>query len=344
MTSPSTTEIPKKVNGLTILLGVANIGDPASYHVRFPTVESAKDYLSVFARRGYRHLDTARNYSPGAPETSEKVLGEVLKQIDVNGEVLKGVPFVVDTKLRYLPPDTHSAEKVKKSVNGSLEALKMEKVHIEYLHDIDETSDKKETCRAMEKAFTEGKFEFFGLSNATAKHIEEFRRVCEEQGLTIRPNVVQNDYSILSREWAEDGDGVIRKAREYGMSFYAFSPAGGGIFNPKVYRERSKGRIDENTKLGKSYRGQWYGDRLLRAADGVREISESNGLNGHTTALRWIVWHSALSKQHEDGIIIAASSIEQLNANLDAIESGPLPGEVLRAVEAIWEKLKTEEE
>ncbi|KAL0567718.1 hypothetical protein V5O48_014279 [Marasmius crinis-equi] len=336
----STTEIPKRVNGLSIVLGVANIGDPSGSHVRFPSVESAKEHLSVFARRGYRHLDTARNYPGGAPGSSERVLGEVFEQLDVDGEVLKGVPFIVDTKLRYAPPNTHSAEKVEKSVDGSLEALKKGKIHIEYLHGIDETSDTKETCLAMEKAFKEGKFELFGLSNASAKQIEEFWRVCEEQGLTVRPKVVQNDYSLLSREWAEDGDAVIRKARRYGMSFYAFSPAGGGIFNPKTYRERQNGRFDENTRLGKMYRGQWYTDRLLRAANRVREIGEANGLDGHTTALRWIVWHSDLSGQHGDGIIIAASSIDQLNANLNAIESGPLPGEVLEMVGAIWEELK----
>jgi len=265
-------------------------------------------------------------------------MGEVLKRIAVNGEVLNGVPFIVDTKLRYNPPNSHSSEMVEMSVKGSLEALMMSKVNIEYLHGIDETSDKRETCRAMEKAFTEDKFELFGICNASAKQLEEFMSACKDQGLVIRPNVYQGNYSVLSRECEENG--VLDKVREYGMPFYAYSPAGGGIFNTKAYRERKNGRFDSNSQAGKSWQGRWYDDRLLRAAEKIRDVGEANGLSGHSLSLRWAVWHSNLSGQHHDGIILGASSIDQLNSNLDAIESGPLPDDMLKAVKDIWKEAK----
>ncbi|KAL0567715.1 hypothetical protein V5O48_014276, partial [Marasmius crinis-equi] len=41
-------DIPKKVNDLHIVLGLANFGDPSSYFVRFSTIESAKDYLTAY--------------------------------------------------------------------------------------------------------------------------------------------------------------------------------------------------------------------------------------------------------------------------------------------------------
>ncbi|KAK1219113.1 hypothetical protein PQX77_018179 [Marasmius sp. AFHP31] len=333
--------IPKKVNGLTIILGMGNIGDPNNYMVRFPTADSAKAYLSAYAKRGYRQLDSARNYPPDAPETCEPVMGEALELINAEetkgAGVLSGVPFIVDTKLRYKPPNTHSAEMVEKSIRGSLVALRLDKVHIEYLHSIDASSDTRETCRAMDEAFCAGKFEKFGLCSATVQQLDEFFQACEQQKLTVRPTVYQGEYNLLSRGHEEE----IEKAREYGMPFYAFSPAGGGLLNSTEYRERDGGRFDINTKMGQSYHDYWYGSpHLMQAAQSLRGLSEAHSLNGHHMALRWIAWHSKLSGAHGDGIILGASSIEQLNSNLDAIESGPLPKEVSEAIENIWSAFK----
>ncbi|KAL0577685.1 hypothetical protein V5O48_004289 [Marasmius crinis-equi] len=343
--STTSTRIPKTVNGLAIILGMGNIGDPNNYMVRFPTVESAKAYLSAYAKRGYRQLDGARNYPPGAPETCEPVMGEVLELINAEEKegagVLDGIPFIVDTKLRYKPPNTHSAELVAKSIRDSLEALRLDKVHIEYLHSIDNTSDTRETCRAMDEAFRAGKFEKFGLCNASVAQLDDFYKACEDQNLIVRPTVYQGDYNILSRSCE---DGILEKARQYRMPFYAFSPAGGGLLNSKDYRERQGGRFDINTKMGQSYHETWYASSpLTRAAESLRDLSQTHDINGHHLALRWIIWHSNLSGLYGDGIILGSSSIEQLNSNLDAIESGPLPEEAAREIEGIWATLKREE-
>ncbi|KAG7098320.1 hypothetical protein E1B28_000281 [Marasmius oreades] len=345
MANNSQSSIPKRVNGLTILLGMGNIGDPSNSLVRFPTPESAKAFLSAFAERGYRRLDSARNYPPGSPETAEPVIGEVLKLISIEQQqegsegVLKGIPFVIDSKLRYSPPNTHREEMIKKSLADTFRDLRVDKVHIEYLHSIDETSDTRETCRAMDEAYKAEKFEQFGLCNASISQLDRFYNACEEQGLTIRPTAYQGDYNVLSRECEEDG--ILERVRSYGMSFYAFSPAGGGLLNPRDYRERVGGRFDENTKMGQGYHSFWYtSPSLVNAAQALRDLSEKHNIDGHHMALRWIVWHSQLSGEHNDGIIMGASSIEQLNANLDAIESGPLPSDVVRAIEDVYEKVR----
>ncbi|KAK7036511.1 hypothetical protein VNI00_011708 [Paramarasmius palmivorus] len=234
--------LPKTVNGLKIILGMGSIGDPASSLARFTTVDTTKEYLAAFARRGYRDLDTARNYPPGAPETCEPLMGETLQVLPKDGDVLQGVPFIIDTKLRFNPPNTHSKEMVEKSIDGSLKALQMDKLHIEYLHAYDDTSPIPETCQAMAKAYKDGKFELFGISNAAPDVLEQFFDTCESEGLGVKPNVYQGDYSVLMRGLEDKLFGVARK---HGMSFYAYSPAGGGIFNAKSYRERDGGRFDQ---------------------------------------------------------------------------------------------------
>jgi aflatoxin B1 aldehyde reductase len=55
------------------------------------------------------------------------------------------------------------------------------------------------------------------------------------------------------------------------------------------------------------------------------------------TALRWVVNHSALNvKDGTDGVIIGVSSLEQLDENLADCEKGPLPQEVLDALDKAW--------
>lgn len=55
------------------------------------------------------------------------------------------------------------------------------------------------------------------------------------------------------------------------------------------------------------------------------------------TALRWVVNHSALNiKDGNDGVIIGVSSLAQLDGNLKDCEKGPLPEEVLEALDKAW--------
>ncbi len=50
-------------------------------------------------------------------------------------------------------------------------------------------------------------------------------------------------------------------------------------------------------------------------------------------ALRWLVHHSQLNAERNDGIIIGASSLEHLRYNLTALTGGPLPTDVLTAID-----------
>lgn len=56
-------------------------------------------------------------------------------------------------------------------------------------------------------------------------------------------------------------------------------------------------------------------------------------------ALRWTMHHGILSHDHGDSVIIGASSAAQLESNLDMIEQGPLPDDVVSALEALYQEL-----
>jgi aflatoxin B1 aldehyde reductase len=63
-------------------------------------------------------------------------------------------------------------------------------------------------------------------------------------------------------------------------------------------------------------------------------------LSGHAVALRWIMYHSSLSGELGDKIIIGASNLEQLKQNLEFFEQGSLSEKLLKAVNEVWEMAK----
>jgi aflatoxin B1 aldehyde reductase len=74
-----------------------------------------------------------------------------------------------------------------------------------------------------------------------------------------------------------------------------------------------------------------------------RAIEKHAGLTMIETALRWTVHHSQLRiKGGNDGILIGISSYEQLDSNLDNLEKGPLPEDVVKALDEAWRICKAD--
>jgi aflatoxin B1 aldehyde reductase len=70
------------------------------------------------------------------------------------------------------------------------------------------------------------------------------------------------------------------------------------------------------------------------------QVCEQHGLTSTEASLRWIMYHSKLGD--EDAIILGATRIDQLEGNVVACKRGPLPREVLKAAEEMWESLDTD--
>lgn len=87
---------------------------------------------------------------------------------------------------------------------------------------------------------------------------------------------------------------------------------------------------------GKFFAGIYLKPELLDAAGRVYTEAQKHGINGHEAALRWVLHHSALRGESGDGMIIGASSLEQLDANLKMCEGGPLPDDLVKVIENVW--------
>ena len=71
----------------------------------------------------------------------------------------------------------------------------------------------------------------------------------------------------------------------------------------------------------------------------AKPVADKHNLSLPEVAFRWLNHHSKL-RMGLDGILIGVSSVGQLDANIEAIQEGPLPEEVVSALDAAWMAVK----
>ncbi|KAJ0166852.1 Aflatoxin B1 aldehyde reductase member 3 [Colletotrichum tanaceti] len=314
---------------LNLILGAGNIGDTSiDSAARYDTPDQVNAFLNAFLERGHHQIDTARVYSPGAPQTSEPRLGAVAA----------GARSTIDTKVSSREPGSHTKAKILEEIDKSLEALKIKQINIMYLHMPDRATPFEEACEAMDQAHREGKIKKWGISNYRADEVQSFLDICEARGW-VKPSVYQGHYNAVVRSSERHLFPVLRK---HGLAFYAYSPSGGGFFAGNHKNPAVGGRFDKSHRIGSLFSSFYLKPAIMAATNKAVDVAAQHGIGGHAAALRWAAHHSILSAEHGDSIIVGASSVEQLKSNLDIIEQGPLPQDVVSAVEAIYAEVGDE--
>jgi len=289
-----------------------------------------KAMLEVFKKYGHTEVDTALAYSGG---TSEKYLADL---------DYKAMGFKVSTKV-YPGSWRHTSEDLEKSfVQKSLKSLKTDKVDIFYLHAPDRKTPWEVTFKATDDLYKQGKFERLGISNFMSWEVAEVIAICDKHGW-VKPTVYQGIYNAVHRAIEPE---LIPCLRKYGIAFYEYNPLGGGFFTGKyrsmhaVPEEGSRFDISKGTNQAKNYRARYWNEEYFKALDIIETAAAKHKLTLGETALRWVNHHSVMKKEYGDAIIIGASSVKHLEENLADLEKGPLPHDVLHAVDQAWELVK----
>lgn len=79
---------------------------------------------------------------------------------------------------------------------------------------------------------------------------------------------------------------------------------------------------------------------FFQALDILKPVAEKYDLTMAECAMRWLGHHSMLKKEPGDAVIIGASSLKHTEENLQDLEKGPLPDEVVQALDAGWAATK----
>ncbi|KAI0522055.1 Aldo/keto reductase [Xylaria bambusicola] len=305
-----------------IALGTHTVGDKtvAPGIVHWDEQKDVQALLDTFYNRGHRYIDTGSNY----PHSEERL-----------GKAGAANRFTILTKVRDGIPGSHTSAKIEASIKQSLEELKTPSVDTMMLHVPDRETPFEVAAKAMNDAFRKGQFKHFGLSNYAATEVQRFLDICEENGY-VKPTVYEGHYNAIYRSGEKELFPLLRK---HNITFYGFSPAAGGLFSGRNASTNSK-RWDKDNQIGKNYTG-FYGHPLIQACVApILAAAEKHGISGHAAALRWTAFHSTLDGVYGDGIIFTASSIEQLNQTLDAIDAGPLPADLADTFSKLYSSIE----
>jgi L-glyceraldehyde 3-phosphate reductase len=272
--------------------------------------------------RGVTHFDLANNYGPPYGRAEEN-LGRYLRD-DFAG--LRD-ELVISTKAGYdMWPGPYgqgggSRKYVLSSLDQSLSRMGLEYVDIFYSHRYDAETPLEETMRALDRAVRAGKALYVGISSYSAQRTREAARIARDLGTPLL--IHQPSYSMLNR-WIEKD--LLDELEEQGMGCIAFSPLAQGLLTDRY--------LDGVPADSRAARGDstipadHLSDATLGHVRRLNEIAERRGQRLAQLALQW-----ALRDPRMTSLVIGASSVQQLDANLDALDGPPLSEDELTAID-----------
>ncbi|KAL2787240.1 NADP-dependent oxidoreductase domain-containing protein [Aspergillus keveii] len=306
------------------ILGLMTFGPDESKGARITSLDEFNKCLDYFQQEGFNEIDTARIYIEGEQEAFTAQAN------------WKKRGLTLATKWYPLTPGDHKPNIIRKNLELSLLELGTNQVDIFYLHAPDRSVPFAESLEAVNELYQEGKFAQLGLSNFTAFEVAEIVTLCNERGW-IRPTIYQAMYNAITRSIETE---LIPACKRYGLDIVVYNPLAGGIFSGKIKSKDvpAQGRYSDTSTDGKMYRDRYFRDATFDALAVIEPLVQKHGLTLPETAFRWIHHHSALNIKNKgrDGIIIGVSSFAQLESNLSDVRKGPLPAEVVEALDMAW--------
>lgn len=200
----------------------------------------------------------------------------------------------------------------------------------------------EETLAGIDDLYRQGKFERFGLSNFNADEVRAVLKITKEKGF-VAPTVYQGNYNAVARKLETD---LFPLLRENNISFYAYSAIAGGFLTKSkeqlLQESGGEGRWSKKTVVGEMYHKLYNRPKVLKALDLWSETAAAAGIPKAEMAYRWTAYHSALKEHLGDAMVLGASKISQLQQTVEGLGNGPLPEEVVKKIDDIWELVKDE--
>src|SRR5687767_1682389 len=269
---------------------------------------------------GITHFDLANNYGPPYGSAEEN-FGRLLRD-DL-------APYrdelVISTKAGYdMWPGPYgewgSRKYLYASLDQSLQRLGLDYVDIFYSHRFDPDTPLEETMGALDSAVRAGKALYAGISSYSAEKTIEARAILRELGTPL--TIHQPSYSMLNR-WIEPD--LLDALGDLGVGCIAFSPLAQGMLTDKYLRG-----IPEGSRASRPW--SLSPDLLSdEALEKIRALNEIASRRGQTLAQMAIAW--VLRDQRVTSALIGASSVEQLEDNVAALDNLELTDEELAEVD-----------
>jgi L-glyceraldehyde 3-phosphate reductase len=269
---------------------------------------------------GITHFDLANNYGPPYGSAEEN-FGRLLQQdfMPYRDEL------IISSKAGYdMWPGPYgewgSRKYLLASLDQSLQRMGLDYVDIFYSHRFDPETPLEETMGALDSAVGQGKALYVGISSYSAAKTREAHAILHELGTPLV--IHQPSYSMLNR-WIEPE--LLDVLGELGVGCIVFSPLAQGMLTDKYLDGIPAGsRASRDGSLSPSL----IDDQALAKIKALNEIASRRGQTLAQLALAW-----TLRDPRVTSTLVGASSVEQLEANVAALEKLDLTADELAEID-----------
>ena len=270
--------------------------------------------------RGVTHFDLANNYGPPYGRAEENVGRYLADDFKSHRDEL-----VISTKAGWdMWPGPYgqgggARKHVLASLDQSLGRLGLDYVDIFYSHRFDPDTPVEETVAALDTAVRSGRALYAGISSYSPEKTREAATIARELGTPLL--IHQPSYSMLNR-WVEGG--LLDELEEQGMGCIAFTALAQGLLTDRYLDgvpPDSRAAREDSTVTG-------LDDDVLARVRALNGIAERRGQKLAQLALQWV-----LRDDRVTSAVIGASSVEQLDTNLDALSGPPLTDDELAEID-----------
>ena len=283
-------------------------------------LETARAIVRRAFDLGITHFDLANNYGPPFGSAEEN-FGRLLQQ-DL-------APYrdelIISSKAGYdMWPGPYgewgSRKYLLASLDQSLRRIGLDYVDIFYSHRFDPDTPLEETMGALDTAVRQGKALYVGISSYSAAKTREAHAILHELGT---PFVIhQPSYSMLNR-WIEPE--LLDTLGELGIGCIVFSPLAQGMLTDKYLDGIPEGsRASRHGSLSPNL----INDQSLAKIRALNEIASRRGQSLAQLALAW-----TLRDPRVTSTLIGASSVEQLESNVAALDNLDFSAEELAEID-----------
>ena len=271
--------------------------------------ENARAIILRAFEAGITHFDLANNYGP-VPGSAEITFGRVLRE-DL---ATHRDEMIISSKAGYRMwdgpyGDGGSRKYLMASCDQSLKRTGLEYFDIFYSHRYDPHTPIEETMQALVDIVRSGKALYAGISNYPAdKQAECYRYLAEAHVPCV---LSQYKANMLFTETLEQN---LPLAQQHGSGFICYSPLAQGILT-----DRYLNGIPEGSRAARPegyLQREQITDELMARVRALNAEAKEQGLTLAQYALRYL-----LRQEGVTSVIIGASSVEQLNNNLQTISN-----------------------
>lgn len=273
---------------------------------------------------GITHFDLANNYGPSygsAEETFGIIMNKSLRPY--RDELL------ISTKAGHdMWPGPYgewgSRKYLMASLDQSLKRMNLDYVDIFYSHRYDPQTPVEETLQALVDIVRQGKALYVGISKYPREVADYAYTYLAERDVPCL--LYQGRYNILNRE--PEHEGILSDAKRRGTGFIAFSPLAQGLLTGRYLNG-----IPEDSRIARGgyLKKEALTPEMLRKIGRLNEIAARRGQTLAEMALAWVLKDDLVAS-----VIIGASSVEQIEDNLKALQNTSFSTAEIEEIDAIY--------